>query len=146
MNAQLTDTPYDTAKDKQLILKAWVTFLKHGCQEDHFTDRLYKHISLHCSFIAHFNRAGFYNTYFISGDRRRMFLSQFDKRGRCESVEYGGTYWGGNGYEDIKAAMIEAAAEFIPTLLVEAAYAQRDADVATAKKLLAKHGISLEAK
>jgi len=26
-----------------------------------FTDAIYQHLDLHCSFIAHFNRMGFYS-------------------------------------------------------------------------------------
>lgn len=48
---------------------------------------------LHCSFIAHYNRLGFIEAYFERGEDTIKFLSQFDKRGFCRSVEYGGTWW-----------------------------------------------------
>ena len=56
----------------------------------HFTKRLYEHLHLHCSFIAHYNRLGFYAEYFERGEDTARFLSQFDSRGDCRSVEYGG--------------------------------------------------------
>ncbi len=60
---ELHDTEFMTAKDKALVLKQWERFLKNGLRQQDFSDRLYKHLSLHCMFIAHFDRYGFYATY-----------------------------------------------------------------------------------
>lgn len=120
---KFTDVQFLTAKEKQLILKQWITFLKFlaspSWQEfnDHnsgsnygmiapkqFTDRLYKHLSLHCGFIAHFNIHGFYSTYF-DGDpiNLKNFFDRFEK------TEYGGynpsSTWG--DYQDIGKAMAD---------------------------------------
>jgi len=150
---QFQDSEFMTAEEKQLVLKQWLTFLKHGCKWEHFTKRLYHHLIQHCSFIAHYDRSGFYADYFETGDDRAKFLSQFDKRkaapfsGRNipRSVEYGTIYWAEDDYADINLAMIEAASGYIPALLKESAIQQRAADIAEAKALLAKHGIALEA-
>jgi hypothetical protein len=99
------------------VLKAWVRFLKNGLRGEDFSDRLYKHLTLHCSFIAHYNRAGFYTTYFENGEDTTRFLSQFDKRGECRSVEYGGSWWLNGDYEDLTRAMIEEASRYIPALM-----------------------------
>jgi hypothetical protein len=48
------DEKFMSAAEKRLVLNAWKTFLKHGCQKDHFTERLYDHLIYHCSFIAHY--------------------------------------------------------------------------------------------
>jgi hypothetical protein len=53
-----------SAREKGLVLKTWVRFLKNGFRLADFSDRLYKHLTLHCSFIAHYNRVGFHQTYF----------------------------------------------------------------------------------
>jgi hypothetical protein len=53
-----------SAAEKRLVLSAWTKFLKHGCQKDHFTERLYHHLMQHCSFIAHHDRHNFYGYYF----------------------------------------------------------------------------------
>jgi len=140
--------------DKELVLKAWKRFLVNGLRWENFSKRLYKHLTLHCSFIAHFSREGFYATYFKSGDRIAKFLSQFDARNSDlidnvpPSIEYGMTYWAaaknGNEYADINQAMIEAATPYMDDLLEKAQAAQRAADIGEAKQLLAKHGIAIK--
>ena len=108
-----------------------------------FSKRLYEHLHLHCSFIAHYNRAGFYAEYFERGEDTALFLSQFDARGNCSSVEYGGTMWLHGDYEDLNRAMLEEAAAYIPALLENARTAQRQADLAEARRLAEKHGLEL---
>jgi len=57
------DTEFLTADDKMRIYKDWRRFIANGYAKSCFTDRLYKHLSLHCGYIAHYNRSGFYHTY-----------------------------------------------------------------------------------
>ena len=121
--------------------KAWVRFLKHGLRFPDFTKRLYEHLIQHCSFIAHYDRGGFYRTYFESGEDTVRFLSQFDRRGECRSVEYGGGWWLQGKYADLNEALVEAAAPYIPSLVENAQRMQREADLAEARRLLAKHGL-----
>jgi len=78
------------------------------------------------------------------GDSTAFFLSQFDSRGRCLSVEYGGRHWLSGDYEDVNRAMIAEGEAFIPSLLDTARRKQEAADIATATALLAKHGIPAE--
>jgi hypothetical protein len=133
-----------SAAQKTTVLRAWVRFLKTGLRFDQFTKALYDHLIQHCSFIAHYNRAEFYNHYFEAGDSTAFFLSQFDSRGRCLSVEYGGRHWLSGDYEDVNRAMIAEGGAFIPSLLDTARRKQEAADIATATALLAKHGIPAE--
>jgi hypothetical protein len=133
-----------SAAQKTTILRAWVRFLKSGLQFEQFTKALYNHLIQHCSFIAHYNRAGFYSHYFEAGDSTAFFLSQFDSRGQCSSVEYGGRHWLSGDYEDVNRAMIAEGEAFIPSLLDSAHRRQEAADIATATALLAKYGISVE--
>src|SRR5713101_6462496 len=132
-----------SAREKALVLKAWVRFLMNGLRWEDFSDRLYTHLSLHCSFIAHYNRAGFYATYFENGEDTKRFLSQFDKRGECRSVEYGASWWLGGDYEDVNEAMIEEASRYIPSLL-EQASAKAKIDLAEAQRLAARHGFKIQ--
>ena len=74
-----------SAAQKTTVLRAWIRFLKSGLRFDQFTKALYDHLIQHCSFIAHYNRAGFYSHYFEAGDSTAFFLSQFDSRGHCSS-------------------------------------------------------------
>ena len=139
-----SDTQFTSAREKELVLKAWVRFLKNGLRRQDFSDRLYKHLVLHCSFIAHYNRAGFYSAYMENGEDTTRFLSQFDKRGDCLSVEFGASWWLHGDYEDVNEAMIEEAAQYIPTLLEQALAKAEDADLAEARRLAAKHGFEIQ--
>ena len=143
MDYAFRDAPYLGAREKGLVLKAWVRFLKRGLRFEDFTKRLYEHLHLHCGFIAHYNRSGFYAEYFERGEDTARFLSQFDIRGECRSVEYGGTVLLQGDYEDLNRAMVEEASRYMPALQERAAAAQRQADLAEAGRLAAKHGFTL---
>ena len=72
-----TDAEFMTAKEKELVLKNWGTFLKNGLQRKHFTKRLYEHLHLHSGYIAHFSLHGFYSTYFEGGQDIERFFDHF---------------------------------------------------------------------
>ncbi len=72
-----TDVEFMTAKEKELVLKSWNTFLKHGLKKQHFTKRLYEHLHLHSGYIAHFSLHGFYSTYFEAGQDILQFFDYF---------------------------------------------------------------------
>ena len=137
------DSEFMSAREKALALKAWVRFLKNGLRREDFSDRLYKHLIYHCGFIAHYSRAGYYATYFENGEDTTRFLSQFDKRGECRSVEYGGSWFDGL-YEDLRRAMIEEACPYIHTLMEQASGKAKEADLAEARRLAAKHGFEIQ--
>lgn len=143
MTYAFRDVEFMSQRDKRLVLNAWVRFLKNGMRFEDFSDRLYRHLILHCSFIAHYDRAGFYQTYFENGEDSARFLSQFDKRGECRSVEYGARWWPGGDYEDINGAMVEEGCRYIPVLLEKAQVKAREADLAEARRLAAKHGLGV---
>jgi hypothetical protein len=140
---EFRDVQFMSARDKELVLKTWVRFVRNGLRFEDFSHRLYEHLHLHCSFIAHYNRAGFYSTYFENGEDTVRFLSQFDKRHDRRSVEYGGTSWLEGDYGDLAEAMIEESSPYIPKLIEQAQAEQHQADVAEAQRLLAKHGHEL---
>lgn len=147
----LHDAEFMPVDQKRKVLKNWELFLKSGMKKEHFTEALYHHLINHCSFIAHYDRAGFYGTYFESGDMARHFLSQFDTRGGRipRSIEYGETYWiaGGNdvcqSYYDINIEMCRIAWKYIPILEQQSKNDQRRADLEMAERLLKKHGLAL---
>jgi hypothetical protein len=100
-----TDVQFMTARNKELVLKNWETFLKHGLQKQHFTKRLYEHLHLHCGFIAHFNLQGFYCTYFEAGQDSERFFECF-----CSHLA---RTWGVNhDYDDINTAMHEVYTQY----------------------------------
>ena len=84
-----TNEKFMSMEEKHTVLKAWERFLRGGLKWTQFTKALYHHLNQHCSFIAHYNRASFYSVYFERPTSIRTFLSQFDNRGPCKSVEYG---------------------------------------------------------
>lgn len=161
----LTDAPFMTAEEKMLVLKQWKTFLKkleevldmpqpsiQECDYGYypaaldkvFTEKLYKHLSLHCSFIAHFSRRGFLAQFFAEPAATRGFLSQFDRNAGMRSVEMGGTHWISGEYRDINTAMIDIATPKVRVLYSKLAEQERQRDLALARALAAKHGVALE--
>jgi hypothetical protein len=139
-----SDTQFTTGHEKALVLKAWVRFLKNGLRRQSFSARLHKHLVLHCSLFAHHNRAGFYAKHFENGEDTTRFLSQFDKRGECLSVDFGTLWWLRLDYEDVNRAMIEEAVCYIPALLEQASAKAQEADLAEARRLAAKHGFTVQ--
>lgn len=116
------DVEFMTAKEKELVLKAWKNFLnkllesKGEVYEDRgssfpilyrsFTERLYSHLHLECSFIAHYDKHGFFQTYFADPEDSLNFFQQFDKDKNNLSFEYGGRMWlTYEPYNDINQAM-----------------------------------------
>jgi hypothetical protein len=138
-----------SAEEKQAVLRDWERFLRNmvngGGQgsERLFTKRLYAHLHLHCSFIAHFNRMEFFGTYFDNPEDTLRFFTQFDSEHGCRSVELGGDWWLRGDYEDLNSAMCQSfeavKAELIPKLKEKV----RKNDVAKAAVLLAKHGLTI---
>ncbi len=143
---QLHDSKFMSAAEKSKVLKQWEVFLKSGLEKDKFTKLLYHHLIQHCSFIAHYDIHGFYDTYFTSGDATLDFLSQFDTRkGKPESIEYGycACWLTEQEYSDVNIEMCRIAWKYIPVLELKARNDQRHADLAHAEALLKKHGLKL---
>ena len=140
---KLQDTKFMSAEEKRKVLRQWRLFLKSGLSKDKFTKALYNHLIMHCSFIAHYNRQGFYATYFEEGEDTVCFLSQFDNRnGIPKSVEYRMTSWYTDpDYNDINSEMCRIASNYAPALIAKARNSQRDKDILRARALLAKHGL-----
>ena len=106
-----------TAAEKQKVLRQWKRFLKSGFEARLFMKSLYHHLIQHCSFIAHYNLGGFYGVYFEDPSATQRFLDQFDRSKGCLSVEYGYAWWiNDEDYRDVNNAMVDAAAELLPTL------------------------------
>jgi hypothetical protein len=140
----MSDTKFMTAQEKRKVLCHWETFLKNGCRRQDFTKALYHHLIMNCSFIAHYDLAGFYEMYFVEGDDTAHFLEQFDRSRGGLSIEIGMDYWvDSEGYRDINGRMVEIAAMYIPALTLLAESRQRKVDIARADLLLAKHGLKI---
>jgi hypothetical protein len=100
-----TDADFMTAKEKELILKNWTTFLANGLKREHFTKRLYNHLHLHAGFIAHYNQFCYFGRYFESGPDTESFFDAF----MTNTAEH----WGANiDYKDINDAMREVYRQY----------------------------------
>lgn len=105
----MKSTKFMSADEKEKVLQDWQRFIESDFSQTRFTKVLYNHLIQHCSFIAHYNQAGFYGTYFEDPEDTMKFISQFDRDQDCVSVEYGMKYWLNNeDYRDINNAMVEA--------------------------------------
>ena len=77
--SHFTDAQYMTAQQKRRVLGDWVRFFAGGMRSEQFTKRLYEHLIQHCSYIAHYSRRGFFETYFADPEALQRFLDQFDR-------------------------------------------------------------------
>ena len=94
-------------EEKEKVLQDWKSFIRSGFSYQAFTKRIYEHLHLHCMFIAHYSKDGFYSTYFVDPEDTLKFLKQFDKDFEFKSIEYGMNIWIKGDYEDINLAMSE---------------------------------------
>lgn len=124
------------SKERSLILRQREKFLASGLARAKFTKRLYKSLIRSCCFIAHYDLDGFYQYYFCSGVKRTFdFLSQFDARGTCASVELGGASWL-DREGDLGRAMVEAAKPYVADLIEQVVRKQEKADLLKARRLI----------
>jgi len=98
---------FGAAEEKEKVLKAWKQFLAHDFSQKFFTERLYKHLILHCSFIAHYSRDGFYHDYFDDPEETTKLIKQFDENFGYLSTEYGMDCWIKGDFSDLNLAMCE---------------------------------------
>ena len=92
---QCKSVQFLSAREKECVFRNWEQFtvplaLDEPGQKIYkaFTNRLYHHyLNQHCSFIAHYNRNGFYETYFADPESTPNFLQQFDRDKRHVSRE-----------------------------------------------------------
>jgi len=142
---EFSEERFLSAIEKKKVLRAWVRFLECGCSKNQFTEALYHHLSQHCSFIAHYDRHGFYDFYFERQTPELFrFFDQFDPQKPGVSTEYGTTHWlsAHNTGADLNAAMCEAAGPYLGSLRRQFAELHRQAEIAQAARLLAKHGLT----
>lgn len=145
-NHNFRDEQFMSAAEKEKVLRAWTRFLKSGCAKPQFTEALYHHLNQHCSFIAHYDRHGFFAFYFECPSRNLVrFFDQFDPDLPGISAEYGGTGWLSPHMTgaDLSQAMREAARPYLANLRQQFGEARRQWDISTARTLLAAHGLTV---
>jgi hypothetical protein len=151
--ATFTDSRFMPATEKRRVLAQWRRFLqmlaRNYADKDRcfraFPDALYRHLIQHCSFIAHYNRSGFFSRYFEHGDDTIRFLRQFDQQAspHGRSAEYRMPLWLEGEYADINEAMRDAAAECVSGIAAVATEDQKRSDLARTRYLTGRHGHSI---
>jgi len=143
------DVKFMTVKEKELVLKQWNRFIKALTEDEvekipnRFTKRIYEHLHLHCSFIAHYGISGFYNTYFADPEDTVKFIRQFDRNHDCISVEYNATWWLHGDYADLNEALIDVVEQYKEKIYEKCNSEARENDIQEAKRLLTKHSIEV---
>jgi hypothetical protein len=74
--AQFTPTKWDTAKDKAAFAEQFVRFVESEFDAKHFTDKFYRRLSNTFGHIAHYDRGGFWTTFFTTIADKVEFLKQ----------------------------------------------------------------------
>lgn len=77
--ANFTATEFDSAAGKAAFLRRLAAWIINGMQQEEFvrTDKpLYYHLSMHFGHIAHYNRWGFYDTWFTNDNVKYHFLQR----------------------------------------------------------------------
>ncbi|MEW6664138.1 MAG: hypothetical protein AB1512_02810 [Thermodesulfobacteriota bacterium] len=134
---EFRDVRFMSAAEKGGVLEDWEAFLQNGLESRYFTKRLYEHLIQHCSFIAHYNRGGFYGQYFEEIRNTGGFINQFTDG---ITVEYGRTGWLDGDYADVNRAMCEVMKEYGPGLKSTLEKAIEVEDIQIALELLSRHG------
>jgi len=132
------DVKFMSAKEKERVVEDFRRFLKSNFDRKYFTKRLYEHLHLHCSFIAHYDIDGFYATYFDEPEMSIEFLNQFLTG---KSAELKGTWWLSGDYADVNKAMCEVARKIAKKgLIASLRNKQYRIDMPRAQALIEKHG------
>ena len=72
--SQFTPTQWETAKDKAAFANRFVRFVQSDFAAKHFTEKFYRRLSNTFSHIAHYNRGGFWETFFTTTADKVRFL------------------------------------------------------------------------
>ena len=97
--SQFTPTQWETAKDKAAFANRFVQFVQSNFAAKHFTEKFYRRLSNTFGNIAHFNRGGFWETFFTTTADKVRFL-ELTVQYPC----YGDPAW---TYSDVERALRE---------------------------------------
>ena len=96
-SSQFTPTKWDTAEDKAAFAKQFVRFVQSDFAVRHFTDKFHRRLSNTFGHIAHYNRGGFWDTFFTTTADKVRFLEQ-----TLQHPCYGDPTW---TYSDVERAL-----------------------------------------
>ncbi len=95
--SQFTPTKWQTAEDKARFAKQFVRFVQNDFAIRYFTENFYRRLSNTFGNIAHYNRAGFWDTFFTTTSDTLRFLEQ-----TLQHPCYGDPAW---TYSDVERAL-----------------------------------------
>ena len=95
--SQFTPTKWNTAKDKAVFAKQFVRFVQSDFAAKHFTEKFYRRLSNTFGHIAHYNRGGFWETFFTTTADKVRFLKM-----TLQYPCYGDPAW---TYSDVERAL-----------------------------------------
>jgi hypothetical protein len=75
-SSHFTPTQWDTAQEKAAFAKHFMQFVRSDFTAKHFTDKFYRRLSNTFGHIAHYNRGGFWETFFTTTADKVRFLEQ----------------------------------------------------------------------
>ena len=129
----MIDSQFMSAKEKKLVLKQWISFFENDFRREKFSTRLYKHLYLHCGFIANYTKDKFYSTFFVSPQNTIIFLKHFNKKASWVKKL---------PYVDINSVMVDIADLHRERITNACLKSIKEKELDFALSLLAKHGIS----
>ena len=73
-SSQFTPTKWSTAQDKAAFANRFIRLVQSDFAAKHFTEKFYQRLTNTFSHIAHYNRGGFWDTFFTSTADKVRFL------------------------------------------------------------------------
>ena len=74
--SEFVPTKFSSAADKADFGNALLSFLDAGCPQELFTKKLYQRLSMTFGNIAHYDRSGFYDTWFTRARHQAAFVEK----------------------------------------------------------------------
>lgn len=85
---QFTATEHATTADKAKFANHFIRFVLGGFKESVFPKWFYTRLSMTFGHIAHYNKNGFYDTWFNSADKQANFIERLREHTACGSAEF----------------------------------------------------------
>jgi hypothetical protein len=130
---EFVPTKFSTAADKADFGNALLHFLEADCPQELFTKKLYNRLSMTFGHIAHYDRAGFYDTWFTRARHRTAFVEK-TLRWPCHGdPEF--------TFSDVEHAIQQVVRErnYLARFALKAAEALRAAELKDLERLEAKY-------
>lgn len=85
---EFKSTQFMTAEEKEKVVKNFKKFIASDLDEGSFTKALYNHLHVHCGFIAHYNKDGFYQSRFVGLENLKTTLHGIQRSATECSSDY----------------------------------------------------------